>query len=44
MYFKEGDPQTLPISGGFKAALIVVAALIVILGVWPSALLSWLYF
>jgi NADH-quinone oxidoreductase subunit N len=44
MYFKEGDPQTLPISGGFKAALIIVAALIVILGVWPSALLSWLYF
>lgn len=44
MYFKEGDPQVLPISGGFKAALIVVAALIVILGIWPSALLSWLYF
>jgi len=44
MYFKEGDPQTLPISGGFKAALIVVAAFIIILGIWPSALLSWLYF
>jgi NADH-quinone oxidoreductase subunit N len=44
MYFKEGDPQTLPISGGFKAALIVVAALIVLLGIWPSMLLSWLYF
>ena len=44
MYFKEGDPQTLPISGGFKAALIAVAAFIVILGIWPSALLSWLYF
>ena len=44
MYFKEGDPQTLPITGGFKAALIAVAALIVILGIWPSALLSWLYF
>jgi NADH-quinone oxidoreductase subunit N len=44
MYFKEGDPQMLPISGGFKAALIVVAALIVIIGIWPSLLLSWLYF
>ncbi len=44
MYFKEGDPQVQPISGGFKAALIVVAALIVIIGIWPSALLSWLYF
>ena len=44
MYFKAGDPETLPISGGFKAALIGVAALIVILGIWPSALLSWLYF
>jgi len=44
MYFKAGDPQTLPISGGFKAALIAVAALIVLLGIWPSALLSWLYF
>ena len=44
MYFKEGDPQTLPITGGFKAALIAVAALIVLLGIWPSLLLSWLYF
>jgi NADH-quinone oxidoreductase subunit N len=44
MYFKAGDPETLPISGGFKAVLIGVAALIVILGIWPSALLSWLYF
>ena len=44
MYFKAGDPETLPISSGFKAALIGVAALIVILGIWPSALLSWLYF
>ena len=44
MYFKEGDPQMLPISGGFKAALIVVAAIIVIIGIWPSVLLSWLYF
>jgi NADH-quinone oxidoreductase subunit N len=44
MYFKAGDPQTLPISGGFKAALIAVAALIVLLGIWPSVLLSWLYF
>lgn len=44
MYFKEGDPQTLPITGGFKAALIGVAALIVLLGIWPSALLGFLYF
>lgn len=44
MYFKAGDPAIQPISGGFKAALIGVAALIVILGVWPSALLNWLYF
>jgi NADH-quinone oxidoreductase subunit N len=44
MYFKEGDPQTLPISGGFKAVLVAVSALIIILGVWPSVLLSWLYF
>lgn len=44
MYFKEGNPQTLPITGGFKAALIGVAALIVLLGIWPSALLGFLYF
>jgi NADH-quinone oxidoreductase subunit N len=44
MYFKTGDPQTLPITGGFKGVLIAVAALIILLGIWPSVLLSWLYF
>jgi len=44
MYFKAGDPQTLPITSGFKAVLVAVAALIIILGVWPFMLVSWLYF
>jgi len=44
MYFKAGDPQTLPITIGFKAVLVAVSVLIIILGVWPSMLLSWLYF
>ena len=44
MYFKTGEPQTETINGSFKIGLIIVAALIIIIGVFPQALFNWLYF
>jgi NADH-quinone oxidoreductase subunit N len=44
MYFKEGDAQAEGISTGFKAGLVVLAALIVLFGVFPQTLLNWFYF
>ena len=44
MYFKEGVAETSEITGGFKAGLIFVAALIVLIGVLPSVLLNYFYF
>jgi len=44
MYFKEGNLALPPVTNSFKYMLLAVAAIIVILGVYPSALLSLLYF
>lgn len=44
MYFKQGDAETLPITSSFKVILIAVAALVILLGVYPNILLGWLYF
>ena len=44
MYFKEGDGNAIEVTGGFKMMLVVVAALLVILGIFPNLLLNWLYF
>ncbi|MCM5527379.1 NADH-quinone oxidoreductase subunit N [Parasegetibacter sp. NRK P23] len=44
MYFREGDAEVGPVSGGFKALLLVVAGIIVLIGVWPQLLLNYLYF
>lgn len=44
MYFKEGEAQELEISTSFKALLAVVAAVIILLGVYPSLLLDALIF
>ena len=44
MYFKEGDTQTEVISPSFKAGLIIVAAIVVLIGVMPQFLFNWLYF
>lgn len=43
MYFKEGasNPQ---VSRGFKITLVLVAALIILLGVFPNLLFHWYYF
>jgi NADH-quinone oxidoreductase subunit N len=44
MYFKAGEPQTETINGTFKFGLIILAAIIIIIGVFPQALFTWLYF
>jgi NADH-quinone oxidoreductase subunit N len=42
MYFKEGEGQELVITTPFKALLVTVAAVVILLGVYPSLLLNWL--
>ncbi len=45
MYFKEGNAgQTLEISPAFKWTLVLLAALVILLGIFPGLLLNWLYF
>jgi len=44
MYFKEGRAQAIEVTPAFKVTLIGVAALTIILGVYPNLLLYWLYF
>jgi NADH-quinone oxidoreductase subunit N len=44
MYFKEGVAETAEITSGFKAGLVFVAALIILIGVLPSVLLNYFYF
>ncbi|RYZ29071.1 MAG: NADH-quinone oxidoreductase subunit N [Chitinophagaceae bacterium] len=44
MYFKEGQATLPSVSIGFKVTLIAVAAVTIILGVYPNILLYWLYF
>ncbi len=44
MYFKDGDPQVNQPSPAFKAALLVTAVLVIILGIFPNLLLKALYY
>jgi NADH-quinone oxidoreductase subunit N len=44
MYFKEGQPETAPLSGGFKFMLGLMAALVILVGVAPSTVLGWFDF
>lgn len=44
MYFKEGDANALEVSTGFKWTLVGLAALVIILGIFPNLLLTWYYF
>ena len=44
MYFKEGEPKPITISPVFKYTLIALAAIIILLGVFPNLLLNWYYF
>ena len=44
MYFKEGEAETGEINTTFKAGLVVMAVLIILIGINPSFLLNWFYF
>lgn len=44
MYFKDGKVVLAPVTARFKYLLLFVAVLTVLLGVYPSVLLSFLYF
>jgi NADH-quinone oxidoreductase subunit N len=44
MYFREGNMQTLELGKGFSATLVGLAAITVLLGLFPNLLTSWLYF
>ena len=44
MYFKEGEAQTIDVSTSFKWVISLVAALVILLGVFPQLLFSWFYF
>ena len=44
MYFKEGDAQAMEVSSSFKWVISLVAALVILLGVFPQLLFSWFYF
>ncbi len=44
MYFKDGVMEPIEISSGFKYTLITIAAITVLLGIFPGLLTHWLYF
>lgn len=44
MYFKDGEARAIEVSASFKYTLVVLAFLIIILGIFPNLLTSWLYF
>ncbi len=44
MYFKEGEAETAPVTTGFKAGLLLLAAAIILIGLFPSLVLNWFYF
>jgi NADH-quinone oxidoreductase subunit N len=44
MYFKEGQAETTEIGNSFKVGTVLLAAIIIIIGILPSAFLGWFYF
>lgn len=44
MYFKEGNATALGMTSGFKLTLVALAAVTILLGVFPSLITNWLYF
>lgn len=44
MYFREGEGQSVEVSPAFKGTLVLVAALVILLGIFPQLLLNWFYF
>jgi len=44
MYFKDGTMEPLSVSSGFKYTLVAVAAVTLLIGIFPGLLTNWLYF
>jgi NADH-quinone oxidoreductase subunit N len=44
MYFKDGDALPIEVTPAFKWTLVVLAALVILLGIYPNLLLTWYYF
>lgn len=44
MYFKEGDGQAMQVSPVFRIVLIILAALIILIGIYPQLILGKMYF
>ncbi len=44
MYIKEGVAATAEITTPFKTGLLILAALIILVGIFPSLVLNWFYF
>lgn len=44
MYFKQGSGEIATVSSGFKFTLVGLAALTIILGLFPNLITYWLYF
>jgi NADH-quinone oxidoreductase subunit N len=44
MYFREGDAEVTHASSFFRWTLVVTAAIVVVLGLYPTFLLKWLYY
>lgn len=44
MYFKDGEAQVVEVGTGFKWVITIVAALVILLGIYPQLLFSWFYF
>ncbi|MFT3827056.1 MAG: NADH-quinone oxidoreductase subunit N [Chitinophagaceae bacterium] len=43
MYFKDGEPQTIATTSGYKGLLVILAAVIILLGIFPQILINRLY-
>jgi NADH-quinone oxidoreductase subunit N len=41
MYFKEGDPEILPVSQSLKLTLLLTTGLVLLLGILPNLLTAW---
>jgi NADH-quinone oxidoreductase subunit N len=44
MYFKTSDAKTIEVTLAFKWTMAILAALIILLGIFPNLLLYWFYF
>lgn len=44
MYFREGDAQEIEASAGFRGVLVAMAAIVVLIGIFPQWIISQLYF